>query len=82
MTAPQQWRLERKVYNDYAEKGWDAARKRKTNSDPSLKAFIETVPQVADPILNLERFEAFLDGWNTQLRLDRGSPQTYRDGKD
>ena len=72
MKAPQIWRLERGVYDSFHEAGMSAARKRKSNSDPAVKAFLEAIPQVDDPILTLMRFEAFVTGWKLTIEFDRG----------
>ena len=71
MKAPQIYRLERMVYNGFNESGMDAASKRRSDSDSPVKAFIDTIPQVPDPILTLLRFEPFLLGWKSKIEWDR-----------
>jgi len=71
MKAPQIWKLDRAVYNGFYESGIEAAHKRRDDSDSAVKAFAESVPQVADPVLTLLRFEAFLRGWDFTIKFDR-----------
>lgn len=75
MKAPQIYRLDRMVYNGFRESGMSAARKRKSESDSPVKAFLDAIPQVPDPVLTLLRFEAFLDGWKSTVEYQREQEQ-------
>lgn len=59
-----------------------AADKRKSDSDSVVKAFMETIPQVPDPVLTLLRFEAFVEGWQSTLKFDRDRDETESDDPD